>query len=194
MREFITTNFEHVLCVLILISRLGDIISTRLVTPKLKLEANPIVRKLGWRFAIITLLLCLVPYWNTTGGIIVLVPSLLVSATNTSKIWFARAYGEQEFAELLKVLARKSKLSHALAGTIVSALFFAMVGLLLLFLCPDPNADWGYWIGIGVLTYAFIIASYGSLFFIKIFKTAKKEMQPLGETMALSERRTDSKL
>lgn len=177
MREFIQTNFEHVLCVFIFISRLGDIISTRLITPKLKLEANPIVRKLGWPFAMSTLLICLVPYWNTAAGIAVLVPSLLVSATNTSKIWFARAYGEEESAELFKSLARKSRLSHALAGIIVSALFFASVGCLLLFLCPNPSLDWGYWIGFGILIYAFVVAIYGCLYFIRIFKMAKKEIQ-----------------
>jgi hypothetical protein len=144
MREFVTEHFEHVLCVLILISRLGDIISTRLVTPELKLEANPIVKKLGWSFAYLTVLVCLVPYWNTACGIIVLVPSLLVSATNTSKIWFARAYGEKESAALVLEVARKSKLSHAVATTIISASFVAILGLILLFLCPNPEMDWGY--------------------------------------------------
>jgi hypothetical protein len=177
MREFIVANFEHVLCILILISRLGDVISTHLVTPKLKLEANPLVRKLGWPFAIFSLLICLIPYWNTAAGIIVLIPSLLVSAANTSKIWFARAYGEQEYVELIQEVARRSKLSHALAGTIVSALFIAMVGLVLLFLCPNPGTDWGYWIGWGVLTYAFVVGFYGSLSFIRIFRMARKEKQ-----------------
>jgi hypothetical protein len=175
MREFIVANFEHVLCVLILISRLGDIVSTYLVTPKLKLEANPIVRKLGWSFAIFTLFACLIPYWNTAVGIIVLIASLLVSAANTSKIWFARAYGEQAYVELIYEMAGKSKLSHALAGTIVSALFIAMVGLVTLFLCPNPGTDWGYFIGWGILTYAFVVGFYGSLSFIRIFKMARKK-------------------
>lgn len=91
MRQLIVANFEHTLCILILIGRLGDIISTRLVTPKLELEANPIVRKLGWPFAFATVLICLIPYWSTAAGVVVLIPSLFVSATNTSKIWFARA-------------------------------------------------------------------------------------------------------
>jgi len=85
MREFIYSHIrlEHLLCALILLSRLGDIGSTYLVTPKLRLEANPIVRKLGWWFAVATLLLCLVPYYWTPAGIIILIPSLMVSAANT---------------------------------------------------------------------------------------------------------------
>src|SRR5271154_5888940 len=90
MSEYIVSHFklEHLLCGLILISRIGDIGSTYLVTPNLKLEANPIVRKLGWKFAFLTLFVCLVPYYSTAMGVVVLVVSLLVSAQNTSKIWF----------------------------------------------------------------------------------------------------------
>src|SRR5437773_11506825 len=96
MREYFLKHIrlEHLLCALIFISRLGDIGSTYLITPKLKLETNPIVRKLGWWFAIATLAVCLVPYYSTAMAIIVLVPSLMVSAANAGKIWVARAFGE----------------------------------------------------------------------------------------------------
>jgi len=175
MREYIQSQMklEHLLCALIFISRLGDIASTYLVTPKLKLEANPIVRKLGWRFAILTIAICLVPYYSTAMGIIVLVPSLLVSAANTGKIWFARAYGETAYYELILSVARRSRLSHALAPTIVAAVFHALIGLILLLLSPDPTRDWGYWFGVGFLVYAFAIGLYGSLFFIRLFRKAK---------------------
>jgi hypothetical protein len=43
--------FTHITAVLVLLSRLGDIVSTRLVTPTLQLEANSIARHLGWRYA-----------------------------------------------------------------------------------------------------------------------------------------------
>ena len=141
-----------------------------LLTPKLKLEANPIAKGLGWPFAFATLLICLVPYWWTAGGIIVLVPSLLVSASNTSKIWFVRAYGEGEYLELVRSVARRSKLSHAIMGSIVSSLFIALIGLVLLLLCPDPMRDWGHWFAVGFLAYAFIIGFYGCLYFVRLFR------------------------
>src|ERR1051326_7172442 len=89
MREYILSHvkIEHLLCTLIFVARVGDIGSTYLVTPKLRLEANPIIRKLGWWFAIATVALCLIPYYSTAMAVIVLVPSLLVSAANTGKIW-----------------------------------------------------------------------------------------------------------
>ena len=176
MREYIFNHieFEHLLCGLILISRLGDIGSTYLLTPNLKLEANPFVRKLGWWFAAATSLVCLVPYYSTVLGIVVLIPSLMVSASNTSKIWFVRAYGESEYYELLLHVARKSHLSHALLPTVVAAMFTAGIGLVLLLLSPDPTKDWGYWFGIGFLVYAFVIGFYGCLSFVRLFRKAQQ--------------------
>jgi hypothetical protein len=184
MREYILSHIrlEHLLCILILASRLGDIVSTYLITPKLKLEANPIARKLGWWFAITTLAACLVPYYSTGLAIIVLVPSLMVSAANAAKIWFARAYGESAFHELLLHVARKSCLSHALVPTIVAAFFTALVGLVLLLLSPDPTRDWGYWFGMGFLAYAFVIGLYGSLFFVRLFRKAKRGEEQEGQS------------
>ena len=79
MREMLFGNLEHLLCVLILAARLGDIVTTYLVTPRLKLEMNLIVRRLGWKFAFSSLALCLVPYYSVDISLIILVPSLLVS-------------------------------------------------------------------------------------------------------------------
>ncbi len=176
MSEYIQSHIglENLLCGLILLSRLGDIGSTYLVTPRLKLEANPIARKLGWWFAFATLLVCLIPYYSTYLGIIVLIPSLMVSASNTGKIWFVRSYGESEYHELLLRLARKTRLSHALVPAIVAAMFIAVIGLVLLLLSPDPTEDWGYWFGIGFLTYAFVIGFYGSLFIVRLFRKARR--------------------
>jgi len=174
MREFITSHFEHVLCVLIFVSRAGDIVSTFLVTPKLTLEAHPIATKLGWPFGVLTILACLIPYYSTPMGIVVLVPSLLVSASNTAKIWFVRSVGETEYLNLLYRLARTTKLPHALAGVLMSALFIAIAGAVLLFLSPDPHLHWGYWYGMGILCYAFVIGFYGSIYFWRLFRTARR--------------------
>lgn len=176
MREFILTHirFEHLLCGLILLGRLGDIISTYLVSPKLQLEANPLVRKLGWRFASATVLLCLIPYWSTAGGVVVLIPSLMVSAANISKIWFARAYGESEYYELLLRLARESRLASALVPILVAASFIAVIGLVLLLLSPDPSRNWGYWFALGFLAYALAIGFHGSMFAIRLFRKAQR--------------------
>lgn len=177
MREYFYTHvkLEHLLCILILLSRIGDIGSTYLVTPTLKLEANPIMKRLGWWFALATLSICLIPYYSTAAGIVILIPSLMISASNTGKIWFARAYGESEYHALLLRTAKRSKLWHALLPTIAAAMFIALIGLVLLLLSPDPSKDWGYWFGFGFLGYAFVIGFHGSLFFIRLFKKVQRD-------------------
>ncbi len=172
MFEFLATHFEHVLCALILLGRIGDVGTTYLATPKLRLEANPIMRKLGWRFAVLTLLLCLVPYYSTALGVMAAVPSLMVSSSNAARLWTMRALGEEKYLEFLHLAARSGNLSHAIAGLLVSQMFLALVGLLLLWLSPDPSVDWGFWIALGILAYAFAMTVHGCLFLRRIFRAA----------------------
>jgi hypothetical protein len=181
MREFFYAHFSHVLSLLIMVSRLGDIGSTYLVTPNLTLEANPIAKKLGWRFAFLSLFLCFIPYYNTSLAIIVLVPSLLISSSNIGKIWLIRSIGEQEYAGMLLRLAQKGKLSHAISGVLVSAFFMFLVGVMLWFLSPDPALHWGYWFGFGIMIYSVAIAFYGSLYFIRLFRLARKATNSFDE-------------
>jgi SAM-dependent methyltransferase len=173
MREFISNNLKHVLCFLILLGRLGDIVSTRMLTPNLKLEANLVVRRLGWRVALGSLLLCLVPYFTISFGIVVLVPSLLVSASNIGKIWLIRGIGEDEFEKLLMKVAGRGKLSHALGAVLSSALFIVLAGLILWYLSSDAGEGWGFWFGMGIIFYGLIISLHGSLYYWRLFKTAK---------------------
>ncbi|MHC4502477.1 MAG: hypothetical protein ACYTFI_04155 [Planctomycetota bacterium] len=173
MRQIISDNFEHVLCALLLLSRLGDIVSTYLVTPDLKLEANPIARKLGWRFMALTVLACLLPYYNTALAVMALVPFLLISASNAGKIWFTRTMGESQYLDMLLRIARKSRLSHAICGVLASSSFIVLAGAVLCFLSPDPGRDWGYWFGLGIVFYGTIVALYGSLYFVRLFRKAR---------------------
>ncbi len=168
-------HLDHVLALLILISRLGDIGSTYLVTPTLRLEANPIVRRLGWRFAIATLAMCVVPYVSMELGVMFLVPSLLVSASNSARIWMARTLGEAEYWALLMRLARQSRLTYALAGVCASAGFVILTGLVVLLFYPNPSNDWAFWIGAGIINYGAVIAIHGSLAFVRLFRNAANE-------------------
>ncbi len=173
IREFIDKNFVHVLCFLILLGRLGDIVSTRMLTPTLKLEGNLLVRRLGWRPALLSLLLCLVPYFSAPFGMVVLVPSLLVSASNIGKIWLIRGVGEDEFADLLLKVAGRGKLSHALGAVLSSALFIILAGLVLWYLYPGARNGWAFWFGMGIIFYGAIILLHGSLHYRKLFKAVK---------------------
>ena len=108
MLDIAYANLPHVLCALLLIARVGDIGTTYLVTPNLELEANPVVRKLGWPFALVTLGACFLPYVSMPAAVTALITFLLVSAGNAGKIWMVRTIGEKAYAALLIDVARWS--------------------------------------------------------------------------------------
>lgn len=172
MLNFINNHINHFLCFALLISRLGDIISTRLVTPKMRLEANPLVRWLGWPFAYLTVLACLVPYADPKVGATLLAPFLLVSASNSGKIWIARTLGEDEYANFMLWLASRSRLRSALIPALASAGFITFLGLVMMVLCPDPDS-WGYAFALGIIAYGAIIAFFSTISLIRMFRSIR---------------------
>lgn len=188
MLAFAYANLPHVLCALLLLARIGDVGTTFLLTPSLELEANPIIRKLGWRFALLTLAACALPYLPYLGlpvAAMVSIPFLLVSASNAAKIWIVRAVGEKAYASFLVDVARKSKLSHALIGVAASSFFIALAGATILLFYPAP-ANWGFWLGGGVVLYAVVIWFYGTLWMMRLFRQAAlpRELAGAAETRA----------
>ena len=171
MLAFAYDNLRPVLCGLLLLSRIGDIGTTYLVTPNLMLEANPIVRKLGWPFALLTLSACLLPYVHIPSAVTALIMFLFVSASNAGKIWIVRTMGEKAYAALLLDLARRSRLSHALLGVAATAFFVAVAGGTIVLFYPSDEA-WGFWLGLGVLLYAFAVWFYGTLATVRLFRRA----------------------
>ena len=171
MLAFAHDNLRPVLCGLLLLSRIGDIGTTYLVTPNLMLEANPIVRKLGWPFAFLTLGACLLPYVDVSFAVTALILFLFVSASNAGKIWIVRTMGETAYAALLLDLARRSRLSHALLGVAATAFFVALAGGTMVLFYPSDEA-WGFWLGLGVLLYALAVWFYGTLATVRLFRRA----------------------
>jgi len=177
VNEFIENNFRHILCALLLFSRLGDVGSTYLVSPTLKLEANPLAKKLGWPFMLLSLLVCLLPYYDAGLAIMALVPSLLVSSSNISKFWMVKALGETGYSMMVSIAAAKSKKSHVLFSNLMAAFFIILAGFVLLLLCPDSRGP-AFWFGTGIVLYGVITAFYGLLYFRKIFKKAAPPSSP----------------
>jgi len=170
--EISSGNLSHLLYVLLLIARVGDVGTTYLATPTLALEANPIARKLGWKFAILTIAACLLPYWNQGLAVTALIPSLLVAASNAGKVWVMRTMGEQAYLALCVNVARKSKLSRALLGVAASSFFAVLAGGVVLLFCWSPANDWGFWIGLGVVMYGVVTGVHGSLGMVRLFRKA----------------------
>jgi RsiW-degrading membrane proteinase PrsW (M82 family) len=178
MNPPIPENLPHLLAVLILVARLGDIGTTYLLTPDLKLEANPMVRRFRWPYALATLLICLAPYVSVPGAIIVLVASLLVSMSNSLRIWLVRTVGEKEYHRFVVQTAGQAKPRQSIALLFLPGFFISLLAITILMFYPDPSNDWGFWIAMGVFTYALILFIYMPASFIRFRKQAQSNNTP----------------
>src|SRR5690348_3491442 len=75
-----------------------DLLSTRVATPNLELEGNPIAKKLGWTWgmvasAAISVLFALWPL----PAIVIITASVLVAARNFQQAWLMRSMGEEAY-------------------------------------------------------------------------------------------------
>jgi hypothetical protein len=164
------SQFTHVIALLLLLARIGDIGSTYLATPKLRLEANSLARRWRWPFGFATLLAAAIPYYSLPAGIILLVGSLLVCFSNLSTLWLMRAVGEDAYHDLLVLNAGRAHLGFAIVSILGSGVCVAAVGVLLWYLYPDPDRDWAFYIAIGILAYAVAITSWRTVAFIRLRK------------------------
>jgi hypothetical protein len=171
--ELIYRNLNHFMFILLLISRLGDVVSTLLATPKLKLETNVIARKLGKPFIFLTLLIAVVAYYNVALAVAVLIPSLMVSASNMGKVWFLKKYGESNYYELICALVKKNGIKGFILFNILSSLFIVLIGFTIYVLVPSPE-EWGFWIALGFFAYGFVIIFWGTINYLTLNRRIKK--------------------
>lgn len=182
MHEFVQRNVESVLCVLLLVARIADVGSTWLVTPRLLLETNPIARRLGWPFALATLLACLVPYLEPAIAMAMLPPFLLVSAANVERAWAVRAVGEAEHFERLRTLVASARTSRIVAANVTAAALTILCGATLMAFSHGPlllsevrdavfevfAAVAAWWFGFGIVAYGLTKLVYGTLFVLRL--------------------------
>lgn len=154
MRDFLMGNLVHVVAFATLISRLGDIGTTHLVSPTLKVETNPIARRLGWKYIFATAAIAFIPYRSIHGGVLVLTASLLIAASNASEAMLARFMGEENYAALGREAIRKMPLLVGLSLLCLPAIFLMMLGLLMLLFFPQSSYRWGFDMAEGTMTAA----------------------------------------
>ncbi len=162
-------TLPHFLAFLVLVSRVGDVLSTYLLSPTLLLEMNVIARRGGWTVGVLSLLLCLVPYYSTALAVAVLTTSFLVTGSNFSRCWVARALGEAEYRAVFERAARRARRSSALVFVLASAACPLFVGMLLMWF-SGGETEWGYWFGVGIAVYGLALALHGSNFVLRLFR------------------------
>jgi hypothetical protein len=164
------SNFTHLIAGLGILARAADIISTRLVTPTLALEGNALMRRLGWRGAWATLALGLIAYWSVELGVLLITGSLFVASSNLGRGWFTRFLGERETEQLMIAAARRGSLRVAVLFVCGAGACVAAAGILLMRL--SGPAQWGFYFGAGVVSYALAIAGHGSSALRRLFRKA----------------------
>ena len=164
-------TLPHLLAVLVLLSRIGDALSTYLLSPTLQLEMNVIVSRGGWSIAVASLLVSLVPYYSTGLGVVVLTTSFLATGSNLSRCWVARALGETEYRAIFQRAAARANRASALLFVVASAACPAFVGFLLMWFSGGEPV-WGYWFGLGIAVYGVAIALHGTNFVLQLFREA----------------------
>ncbi len=165
-----TTNL---VALLLLLARLGDIGSTYLVTPTLKLEGNPVARRFRWPFAVLTLFAAAIPYYSLPMGAGLLVASLLTTASNLSGAWLVRTMGESEYHDFVVRLAAQTRPASALLFIAAQAICIGAISVVFLHLSPNSDGDLGNYAFFGFFVYALAVAFWGSLTFVKYHKEGR---------------------
>ena len=148
-----------VLLSLLVASRGMDFLSTWVATPNLVLEANPIARKLGWRWGLLSnaVLVAVFAAWPLP-AVVIITTSFLVAARNLQSAWLMRALGEAEYRAWMG-----ERLAHTPPGLYYFCLFgqtaiYGMIGATLLYFSQFHLIPFG--IGMGLITYAVAVLAY----------------------------------
>ena len=80
---------------ILMLARSLDFLSTWIATPNLVLEANPIARKLGWKWGVVVngILCGAFAFWPLP-AVVISTTSVLVAARNFQSAWLMRTLGE----------------------------------------------------------------------------------------------------
>ena len=147
---------------LLVFARGMDFLSTWFATPNLALEANPIAKRLGWKWGSgFNLLLCFaVAHWPLA-GLIMVTTSLLVAARNFKSAWLMRALGETGYALLVCDAMSHSSRRAYLISVLGETGLFGLVGGAVVMWSDWPSVTLA--VGLGMLAYAGAVLFYSLL-------------------------------
>ena len=164
MEEFVTFASRDYLITLglLLFGRGMDFLSTWFATPTLALEANPLAKRLGWRWGIaFNMLLCgALAHWPLP-GLMVVTTSLLVAARNFKSAWLMRALGESGYSMLVGDAMRHSNRRSFFASLVGETVLFGLVGGAVVAASEWPSVPLA--VGMGMVAYAVAVAFYSLL-------------------------------
>ena len=154
-------------------ARTSDVLTTWLVTPRLKLEANPLARKFRWPFAFLTLFTAFFAFWEPAFAVWVATVSFLVAGNNATRIAPSRTLGEDKLFEMAVAQSGMGSFWPGLLWRMAPIPFYLGLALLIFFLCPSPE-EWGFHVAYGVVIYVVVYGLYGTLAYVRLRRLSKK--------------------
>jgi len=136
-----------------------DLLSTRVATPNLELEGNPIAKKLGWKWNIVVSAALCIPFalWPLP-AIVIITVSILVAARNFQQAWLMRSMGEEAYRTWHVARIMETRVSLYLFCLLGQTALPAAVGGALIYFSAPPHVPMA--IGIGIVAYAAAVAFY----------------------------------
>jgi len=144
---------------LLILSRGADLLSTWIATPNLVLEANPLARKLGWKWGtIVTLGVCAGAALWPLLAIIIATISLLVAGRNFQHAWLMRSLGEESYRAWMAERVRQASGGLVLFCLLAEALLIGSVGGALI--CFSRYQLIPLAVGAGIVSYSVAVVFY----------------------------------
>jgi hypothetical protein len=153
------SSFYFWLMAALVFGRGMDFLSTWIATPRLILEANPIARRLGWRWGIVlNVLICFgFAFWPLP-AIVIATTSFMVAARNFQNAWLMRCLGEEQYRDWIVQRLGETNLGLYIFCVAAQSVLIASIGLALMYFSALHLIPFG--IGMGVLTYATAVIVY----------------------------------
>src|SRR5271157_2958243 len=147
------------MCLLLLTARGMDFLSTRIATPTLALEGNPIAKKLGWKWGlVVNLALCLgFAFWPLP-AIVISTTSILVAARNFQSAWLMRSLGEQLYRDWHVERIQETSVTLYLFCLFAQTALTGGVGAAVIYFSEWRLVPLA--IGLGIVAYALAVAFY----------------------------------
>ena len=151
-----------VFLLILMVARGADFLSTWVATPNLILEANPIAKRLRWRWGIIlNVTLCFAFAFWPLPAIIISTTSALVAARNFQTAWLMRAAGEEKYRLWVLEHLEATPLGLFMFCLVAQTFLVGGVGTILIYFAEFQMVPLG--IGLGLIAYALTILIFTTI-------------------------------
>jgi hypothetical protein len=154
-------SFSPIYLVLCIVSRSLDFLSTYIATPTMKMEANILAKRLGWKkMILLNIMLCIIASFSLPLTVIICTVSLLVSGHNMSRGLTTRGIGEEKTREIMDKALQNLSVGIILLFTLSYASVYVIIGI---FIIMTALVTLVQWVGYGFILFGFAIALHSNI-------------------------------